>query len=488
MPMSIANVDFGRLDAESDARLKEYFVDTGVFPRMARGDRQFVIGRKGAGKTALFQKAESDLPGVTTVAIEFSNYAWEQHKAIVELGLPAENAYTASWIFTFLVAMCDEWRRAEDESISKPAATVYKRIYGKDNPGKLDFLIDRFRRLRRLDLPNAGDLGGLGGFELEELPAGSTLARAANMWNARLQQLAAELYPRAPITVLVDRLDDGWDASDESKNMLAGAIKAARAVNLGLGQPGTPRPVIVFLRSDIFAELRFNDKNKIRGDTEYLEWDNDALMDVAKERIATSLDILREAAWEAVFSPAQMRQRAFIHSYLLKRTMKRPRDIIAFCIFCKEAAEKAGHDVVQTEDVYEAEKAYSLHIYDELVDEMHKEVEIHEELFAGLRLLGYMRFRFSDWLAVVQRTTHRANQDEARRRLKILFDFGVVGVPKVGGKGGGTSFEFVYQDRFLAPRFDGDLVVHPALRKHLDLTDAKAGSGEATEADDEFPE
>lgn len=264
--------------------------------------------------------------------------------------------------------------------------------------------------------------------------------------------------------------------------MLAGAIKAARDLNLKLTKLGSPRLIIIFLRSDIMAELEFNDKNKISRDIEYLEWDNETLLDVVNARIAKSLNIRRTSAWDAVFSQEQMRQRAFISSYLLKRTMQRPRDIIAFCDFCKDAALKNKHRIIETSDIYEGEKAYSRHIYDELIDEMHKQVDNHASLFNVLRTMGYSRFQFHEWFEAVKKVTPKITQAEASARLKILFDFGVVGVPKVGGKGGGTFFEYAYQDRYLDPRFDGDLVVHPALRKQLDLKDAKAGATDASDS------
>ena len=44
-----------------------------------------------------------------------------------------------------------------------------------------------------------------------------------------------------------------------------------------------------FLRSDIFNELRFNDKNKMTADIEYLEWPDQELIEVAAARIARSL-------------------------------------------------------------------------------------------------------------------------------------------------------------------------------------------------------
>ncbi|RYU79896.1 P-loop ATPase, Sll1717 family [Hymenobacter persicinus] len=483
--MALIDVDFGRVDAESDSNLKEYFVDTGVLNRISQGSRQFIIGRKGSGKTALFQQAESVLNNTSIVRLEFSDYSWEAHKAIKELGLPQENAYTSSWIFTFLISACREWTNSKFPGIRDGAQSLLKRIYNNAEAGALELLVDKLRRIRKLDLPNAGDIGGLGGFELDDAPEGAKLARAANVWNKELLKFAQLVYPQDPVTILVDRLDDGWDATQEIRDMLAGAIKAARDLNIKLAIHNKPRAVIIFLRSDIFAELKFNDKNKISGDIEYLEWDNKSLQDVVNERISKSLSVSRNEAWDLVFSPEQMRQRAFINSYLLKRTMQRPRDIIAFCTFCRDAALKAEHERIETTDVYNGERGYSRHIYDELTDEMHKQVEDHEFLFKALRLLGYSRFIFQEWLEAVQRIRRKASAAEAEKHLKTLFDFGVVGVPKVGGKGGGTFFEFIYQDRFLEPRFGGNLVVHHALRKHLDLKDAKATSSIASDDDSE---
>lgn len=465
---------FGEVDAESDTRLADFFVDTGVLKRLGDGSRQFVIGRKGSGKTALFQQAQTSLKANHIIPMEFSEYAWEQHKAVKELGLPAEGTYAASWTFTFLIASCNVWRASRNPEIAKAAQVVYEKIFGPENTGTLGALFDKLKRLRRLDLPNAGDLGGLGGFELEDIPDGSRLARAANLWNQKLIELADVVYRLEPTTVLVDRLDDGWDATQDIRDMLAGAIKAARAINLRYGRINSPRPILVFLRSDIFSELAFNDKNKLSGTIEYLEWDDDELLLVVKQRIAKSLGVPQSGAWEHVFSPDQMRQRAFISSYMLKRTMQRPRDIIAFCKFCRDSAVKEGHTRIETSDIYEGETGYSRHVFDELTDEIHKQVPDFASLFKSLRLLGYTRFKFASWFEAEKRLQPAISETIAGQRLKTLFDCGVIGVPRVGGRRGGSTFEFAFQDRYLDPRFDSDLVVHPSLRKQLSLRDATA--------------
>lgn len=479
----IKDVDFGRLDAESDPKLRNYFVDTGIIDRIGRGERQFVIGRKGAGKTALFQHPDAIIGGSHVVKLDFSDYAWESHKAIVQLGMPIENAYTASWIFTFLVAACRKWMTSVHPEVAKKAKETYLKIYGPEEGGGgiSDILFDKAKRIRKLEGPALGDTVKTGSIEISDKAAGSHLAIAANAWNQKLYELADDLYKTRPITIFIDRLDDGWDASPEMKGMLAGAIKAARTLNLRFTGKRPPA-VVLFLRSDIYSYLDFNDKNKIGADIEYVDWDNQTLLSIANARIAQSIPVKKENAWEAVFSPKQMRQRAYISNYILKRTMRRPRDLIAFCIFCREAAVKKGHSIVETEDVYDAELAYSRHIYDELRDEMHKQIPHYAELFKALNIIGYARFNLKTWeQAVTQANPHAT---DAKARLQTLFEYAVVGVPRVGGRGGGSSFEFVYENRLLDPNFAGDIVVHHALRKQLNLKDAMPGES-ASEITDE---
>lgn len=326
----LADVDFGRLDAEADANLESYFVDTGVLTRLQRGEKSYVIGRKGSGKTAIFRLTSPARLKVPVLSLDFNEYPWEAHRRIREEGMVAESVYVASWRFMFLEAICKYWSsHFRDVEIAKSAGKLVARIYGEENPTLTEILFDKFKRLRKVDLPNAGDLGGLGGFELDESKAGPVLAQSISQWSRVLSDFVTEHFASDPLVVTLDRLDDGWDASTEAKMLLAGVLKAARDLNIKLRKGGQPAPVITFLRTDIYDELQFNDKNKISADIEFLSWDDGALVDIAEARIARSLEIPQNGAWLSVFSSAEMRQRATIQTYVLKRTMGRPRDIVA---------------------------------------------------------------------------------------------------------------------------------------------------------------
>lgn len=467
--MPIKDVDFGRLDAEAEVNLADYFVDTGVLHKLRTGRKQYVIGRKGSGKTALFKLASEKALGQPVISMEFSDYPWAAHKQIREAEVTAESAFVTSWRFTIFAAICQHWADRADGEVKKSAQAHIEAIYGGDVPGVLEMLVDRLKRLRKIDLPSVEGFAGLGGLELEPAGEGPALARSLGQWCRVLQDFVAQNHSEFPVTVMLDRLDEGWDATDDSKMLMAGALKAARDVNLRLARPNKPAAAITFLRSDIYNELSFNDKNKINADIEFLDWNEDTLIDVAEARIARSLSCNKTGAWARVFSSDEMRQRASIRSYVLKRTMLRPRDMIAFCLNCQEVAVADQAGIVATSHVYRAEEKYSHHIYDELDDEMHKQVPDARAILQAVREMGSTRFTFANWMETLRRRGESAGESKAQGWLRVLFDYSIVGVQKRGGVTRGTTFRFIYNDRLLEPNFDGEMIVHPSLTKYLSL-------------------
>ena len=472
--MSIGKVDFGRLDAESEVNLATYFVDTGVLEKLRTGKKKYVIGRKGSGKTALFRLASKNKLDRDVVNLDFSTgYAWESHKLVKESGLSQESAFVASWRFTFLIAIVRHWTQSPSEGLAKESTELIERIYGKERPSKLEIIFDKFRRIRTLKLPEVTGVGSLGGFELDDKNEGPLLAGSMGQWCRVLFEFASANFSKHPVTIVLDGLDDGWDASADSRLLLVGVLKAARESNLKFSKPTEPPTVLTFLRSDIYDELQFNDKNKIFDEIEFLDWDEARLVEVPSTRIARSLTCSVDEAWARVFSLDEMRQRATIKSYMLKRTMGRPRDMIAFCLKVQEVAAAHRRDLAQTDDVYEAEGLYSRHIYDELDDEMHKQIPEARDYLQTLRDLGRTRFTFVEWVEIARKLDDKITEVEARRRLTVLFEYSVVGVPRRGGAEGGTTFQFNYHDRLLRPNFDKDMIVHLSLKKHLQLVEGR---------------
>lgn len=480
----IRQVNFGRLDAESDPKLGDFFVDTGITERIHQGEHMIILGRKGSGKTALFREAKFKSPQI--VRLDFDDYAWDAHKAIQEIGGTADTRYMASWVFTYLVSACRAWMDSPFDDVRKAATAIHMRIYGADAVGgPLDILVDRAKRLRKLELPNAGNAGGLGAIEFSD-KNGSQLAQTVHQWNPLLQKLAIECLARHPLSIFIDRLDDGWDASDEIKLMLAGAIKAARNLNLDLRRATKTPFVVLFLRTDIYELLRFGDKGKVAQDIVKIVWTDDALLNMASKRIADACPVAVEDAWDAVFSTQRIRQRTTIKKYILKRTMRRPRDLIAFCTEIKKVAMRNGVATAARNEVYEAEETYSEHILGELVDEMHKQIPETDEYFAAINKIGHAKFNLAAWTVAVKAVCPTCSDPEGW--LTDLYNYGVIGVPVVGGKTGGSKVEFVYDTRFPQKNFSGEVVVHPSLIKVLKLKEGSAADPTPVEYDEEEEE
>lgn len=53
---------FGDDVAENDAQLSEYFIETPAYRMALSGEKRFIIGRKGAGKSAICQQLQKQLP------------------------------------------------------------------------------------------------------------------------------------------------------------------------------------------------------------------------------------------------------------------------------------------------------------------------------------------------------------------------------------------------------------------------------------------
>lgn len=488
--MNIADVDFGVLDAESDPKLSGYFVDTGVLKKLAVGRRQFVIGRKGSGKTALFRLATPEtLQNVGVVNVEFDQYPWEFHRQLKQSGMMPESAYETSWRFLLLLMMAREWRDNAAGALRKNASDLLTKILPDPYRGFWATLISRVKNPAKIALPGA-TVANQGGVSLGSIDLGKEdSAYAVSIMSTHLgalTSLATSAYSDYPVVIKVDRLDDGWDASPDSQGLIIGQLKAARAINQTLHIAGRPAPILTFLRSDIFEAVRFNDKNKMATSVERLEWPNERLLDVLSRRIASSLKIEQSDAWESVFSEVEMRQRAKPRSYFIRRTMGRPRDVIAFAIHCKDVAVESEHQIVETADIYEAETRYSQHLLAELSDELHKQIPELEGLLDTLRDMGRMAFTFDNWVEASKRRTSNLTDSVAKDQLGILYEASVIGIAKVGGSKGGSHHMFIYAAPTLKPDFSARMYVHPGLKKGLQLKEGQSIG--ATELDEDVEE
>lgn len=112
MTVRLRDIDLGSADAESDERLGEYFLATGYVREALTGTKTIFLGRKGAGKTALFKQLPElyRQEGLDLVTIPMSpdQYAWGALKEYKEQGILAEQAHTNAWKLTLAITIASE--------------------------------------------------------------------------------------------------------------------------------------------------------------------------------------------------------------------------------------------------------------------------------------------------------------------------------------------------------------------------------------------
>lgn len=474
----LEKVNFGHIDAEADPNLIRYFLETDSYKRIFSGEKMYVIGRKGTGKSAIYLSIEriNDIKFPVT-GLTFDDYSWQVHNKIKDESKSIDFAYVNTWKYIILLELAKlilKEQKADSKEVNE-IKIFLQIVYGSLTPSFREFLVDKTKRIKCLELPKIPwaelSLGKLE-FEDQKTPERKLIA-SINVVNSILQDKLFHLLSSDKMYfVMFDKLDDGWDNSEEFKSSMIGLLRACRDLNLESRKYYIHLRCIPFLRSDIYDCLQYNDKNKAYPDIEFLNWNLESLKIIINKRISYSLGGDRQSRWEHIFDTKKLAKGTTNFNYITKRTLLRPRDIIQFCASCKNMALRNHHHKILSEDIYEGENEYSEFIYREFIDEAHKQCSEIEQFFEILRGLRYERFTFENF-EEEHKKSGIAKSLNSSVVLKNLFDYSIIGIERIGGKVGGSRFEFKYTDPLIRPEFNRTMVIHPSLKKHLKLIERR---------------
>jgi len=472
MAVTLRDIDFGSADAESDERLGEYFVATGYVHEALTGKKTIFLGRKGAGKTALFKQLprlyrEEGRDDLLVISMSPDAYAWGALKEYREQGILAEQAHTNAWKLTLAITIASELSavdRAWGEDAGRSVRTLgqfLRENYGGDN----------------VDLKNAATklLTGLKSFNLSAFGFGLGFARDGSGHERlltpavidRLLELIGACARELGVVVLLDRLDESWDGTDESKTLLIGLLRAAKDLNAKFrfdGERGLQ--VIAFLRADIYPLLRFDDKDKHRSLEYAIAWTPAELQELIRARLPEGVSVAE------ILDPENMRQSTAPFAYVVQRTFLRPREVIQYLT---EAKRRDDQDAafISKDAIKNAELTYSRWKVDDLKQEYSKAIPDFADCLETLRQ-GVHRYdslaELESWVA--QKSPKLASARGPRWIVDQLFDTSAIGVrPKKSG-----SIKYKSEDSELELPLEGALYVHPGLRLGLNVTEKRVGA------------
>lgn len=528
--------NLGGQQAEADPLLGDAFFETSQYKAIAsRDDRRcFIIGRTGSGKSALLRRLQISYPehviritpedlSLTYVA-DLQSVRWLSGE-----GVHLDPLFIALWKHVLLVEIIRH-RYDVDSPVAKQnfLASLTDRIkrdrskaealrYLDDFQGK--FWCEADERVReiadkfesQINSELGASVGGLRpsiGASAQRTTENRTelVSRYQRIVNEtqlpRLNQmikvLDEDILDSAQnfTFVVIDDLDQDW-VDDAVANALIRCLFRAvsdlqRVDNL---------KVIVALRTNIFEALDFGmrtggQEEKFRALSMRIRWSEHELERMLDERARAAsatgghhVDFIRDML------PASNKTRGDALAYILRRTLLRPRDVIAYFNECLEGA--VGKPRLTWDRIHAAEPAYSRNRRLALRDEWKPTFPGIDSLFAAFEgkssrltrkelavilddvamLVTDANFPGTTWLAKITSEIWNPSptswNDQYMGLIRLLFDVGFIGCSKSGPRKPIYSNDDPdYLDR--PSKLDAvvSFSIHPAFRDALDLVDA----------------
>jgi hypothetical protein len=503
-------VNFGKVSAERDDLLSRYFFDNGVVKAVVTSPSSFlVLGRKGAGKTAVFRyftENPREFIGADDILVplSFEDYNWSVHALLVNEAKAESMLYKQSWKFVIIVEAVKaltQWFPARAEKTPPRLAAAQKlleRLFDSPLPSIYQIVGRKLLSLSKLKLPSGGlDLEADGAIDAVKMEAGEiTFDQVQNDQTLRghlstnienlinvLERALSDSRPNWPtVFICFDRVDEAWDEDsyDSSRKVIAGLVSASDAVSSQ--HRGKIRP-IVFLREDIFDVLSINDANKLREDCgALLHWNRDSLTNLILRRInyfGQEAGVAAISDLDSMFDKAEMRQRAKPSSYIVRRTMMRPRDLISLLSrtvsTMRESAEdpfsgeKREFDKIECEAIYAAEPGYSEWLKQEILDEWKVQRSIIVHLFDAIQNNGSTNVTAEALRTQLEKLGQNITPAEMLSHLRFLFDNSIIGFKL------GASTEWRYKCFYPSQGFleSEEYRIHEGLDRALSLKEPR---------------
>jgi hypothetical protein len=365
----LQKLDIGDIAAENEIHpLASYFVETGPFSEARRGHARLVVGRKGSGKTAIFYALQHVFGGTgsrTIVDLKPEGHQFAKLRETVLARMTPgvqEHTLAAFWTYLLFVELAGticrherSWavRHPERSERFHAVEIAYQKCGTVEESDFSERLLLLVERLSGEYATNPGPImrpettGALFAGDIKELE----------------ETLSTYLIEKSEVWFLIDNLDKGWPTSRSTSEdilILRTLLEATRKLQRQIEKRKVNFHCLVFLRNDIYDHLLAQTSDKGKDTVIKLDWsDAELFKEIYRRRVEVTglVSGKFETAWRTVFDPAVGTRDSF--TYIVERTLARPRDFLGFVHLAIEVAVNRGHDRVLENDLRQAEKRYS---------------------------------------------------------------------------------------------------------------------------------
>lgn len=373
----LERIDLGDAAAENEINaLGTYFVKTPQFQQARQGHARIVIGRKGAGKTALFygirnQFSRKGKKVIVDLKPEGHQFIRLRETVLAKLseGLKL-HTLTAFWHYLLLLEITNKVLEKQ-----RSTAYQYPHLYAK---------FSQLETLYQEQLNAKGDfserLMAIVNHLVEHFPDKTPESvNTGDITNAIYQKdienltrnLVDHLQDYDGIWILFDNIDKGFPThglQDSDILIIRCLLEASRKLQATMGSRHIDCLTTIFIRKDVYDHLVNMTPDRGKESNVNLDWsDIELIKELLIKRFRYHVPDLQgtfEEVWRRLFNPNVGGEGSF--EYLLSRTFLRPRDVLNIVRKCIQVAASRRHTRVQEEDIHIAESQYSVDMLDEI--------------------------------------------------------------------------------------------------------------------------
>lgn len=454
-----------------------YFFHFDDVSDIEEGRKNYVIGRKGTGKTAIaeYLHNEKDYNQFSRL-LSFKNFPFNSLYGHADDAYNRPNQYITLWLYVIYHYICS--MLAENEKVCRKCDFDLKKSFNFDVKGALA------RSVKTITSQgyNLNIAGFGGGFQSDGETTEFDYVRA----NDTLREFILSVIDDSEYYIIFDELDEDYrdilnpNRRESYFELLISLFKAVQVIRTEFSNTGTNIRPIIFLRDDIFDLCRDVDKNKWLDRAITLNWNESQLRELINFRLARAIESTTGVApqepspWDEVFAVrntsigSRQRQNIDTFKYLTSRTFLRPRDVISHVRECAKVALSKDHSRIDNSDIKDAAAGHSAYMRREVVDELFPVLDDVAEVLGVLSKIRkpiFSRKEFND------RYREFTNQNPSSKKpltetqvLKLLFHFNVIGNITTG-----NHRVFAYDSETKVMNMDENMCIHNGLIHSLDI-------------------
>lgn len=466
-------VDEWKLEAKQEDVKYFYFVNEAN--DILDGKKNFIIGRKGEGKTAIAQYiCKQSLYNIFTEKMSFKDFPFNILYSLSNSKYTKPNQYISIWKYLIYATICKQM--IANNSIDSNVTSMLSKIFPtEDNRSKLSKLIEKYTvKDFGVQILNSG------------INIGRDLQKTDLNWIDIIEILETTILENiddAKYYVVFDELDEDYkDFNDDTEksnyfDLITGLFKAVQDIKTLFADKGLNVYPIVFLRTDIYNMITYSDKNKWSDSIINLNWTSEKIKELIKHRLnivfGTEEELSFNECWCKLFGKyklktgARKQKQIGSYDYMLRSTQNRPRDFIKYFQECSKLALANDELIISPKLIKSADNVFSEYMRCEIIDEMYAVLPEYDDIFAILSLIRKQTFNPEEF---VEKYNQMVEKEELRNRgaekvLKLLFEFSVIGnAPSIKNQA-----IFKYEKNNARFNFKENIIIHRGLYKALQI-------------------